>query len=164
MLQVSSSMQSHATTVLNPAFTALPRSAFMEILKSLLNEAFEGADEDDASGEALKDDVEEDDTAENTAADAVGNADLKFFSFAFCEKVPRVFWEKVETDDEDADDDDESSIASNHAFSDANDGTGGVDDVGVEDVDVVVVDFADCSDLNFGSNALKSSRSIRPKA
>ena len=119
---------------------------------------------DGASGEALKDDVEEDDTAENTVADAVGNADLKFFSFAFCEKVPRVFWEKVETDDEDADDDDESSIASNHAFSDANDGTDGVDDVGVEDVDVVVVDFADCSDFNFGSNALKLSGSMRPKA
>jgi len=32
----------------------------MEILKSLLNEAFEGADEDDASDEALKDDADED--------------------------------------------------------------------------------------------------------
>ena len=120
---------------------------------------------DDASGAALKDDVEEDDTAENTVADAVGNADLKFFSFAFCEKVPRVFWEKVETDDEDADDDDESSIASNHAFATAADGTDGEDDVGVGDVDVVVVDFADCSDFTFDdTNALKSSRSIRPKA
>ena len=77
---------------------------------------------------------------------------------------PRLFCEKVETDDGDADDDDESSIASNHAFSDANDGTDGVGDVGVEDADVVVVDFADCSDFNFDTNALKSSRSIRPKA
>ena len=95
MLQVSSSMQSHATTVLNPAFTALPRSAFMEILKSLLNEAFEGADEDDASDEALKDDVEEDDTAENAVADAVGNADLKFAFFALSILLPRYFFEKV---------------------------------------------------------------------
>jgi len=71
----------------------------------------------------------------------------------------------VETDDGDADDDDESSIASNHAFSDANDGTDGVGDVGVEDADVVVVGFADCSDFNCDdTNALKSSRSIRPEA
>ena len=32
----------------------------MEILKSLLSAAFEGADEDDASDVALKDDVDED--------------------------------------------------------------------------------------------------------
>ena len=83
-------MQSHTTTVLDPAFTALLRSVFpsrivcfasMEILKSLPNEAFEGADEDDASGEALKDNVEEDDTAENAVADAVGNADFDFCDF-----------------------------------------------------------------------------------
>ena len=90
--------------MLNPAFTALLRSMFpsrivcfasMEILKSLLNEAFEGADEDDASDEALKDDVEEDDTAENAVADAVGNADLKFAFFALSILLPRYFFEKV---------------------------------------------------------------------
>ena len=72
----------------------------MEILKSLLNEAFEGADEDDASDEALKDDVEEDDgAAENAVADAVWNADFDFCDFL------RLVWvfERVEFDEIDED-------------------------------------------------------------
>ena len=54
-------------------------------------------------------------------------ADLKSEFLSLAEIPPRVFFLKVENDDEDVDDDDEGCVASKLAVVDANDGTGGVD-------------------------------------
>ena len=61
--------------------------------------------------------------------------DLKSGCLPLAEIPSRVFFLKVENDDEDVDDDEEGFVASKLAVVDANDGTGGVDvdDVGVED-------------------------------